>query len=309
MKVIHPEVRYLAILHYEEHKNTILTCTTFHICRSSLWRYRQLYKLNKSLLSKVKTQPSKFTNEHHTFVLKLVSTKTKYYTVRQIQSKFQKKYNTTISERTIRRILRRERFVYKKLTMRIRSKKHKTSFLQNIKDIPLGRLLAVDEMGFGHGFIHPKKSWCRQSQKNEKHRYRSRFEAQSKTVICVTSTREIINYQWGFKPLNTTSFVDFLRVSLLGYSGYYLILDNVSFHKSKRVHAVLSELGVNPVFIDPYTPEQNPIEEVFSSIKYRIRAQCPCKVLSFKKALRKAVCHQSRRQLEKYFNRSTMRCV
>lgn len=304
MKAIRPEVRHLAIMHYEEHKKSHLTCKIFNISRSSLCRYRRLYKVLGSLLPYVKTQPSKFTNEHHLFIIQLVKKKTKYYTVRQIQAKFKCKYIMPISERTIRRVLKKASIVYKKLTVKTKTKRPKT-FMKNIKHIPLHRILAIDEMGFGHGFIHPKKSWCQRNLVNTRNMRRTRFDSQSKSIICVTSSCNIINYQWSHKAFNTASFVEFLRISLIGYTGYYLILDNVSFHKSKRVIQLLDNLGIIPIFIDPYTPEQNPIEEVFSSMKNIVRASCPHNVTKFERSLKKAVYRQNGRTLRKYFDRST----
>lgn len=303
MKAIRPEVRYLAIMHYEEHKKSHLTCKIFNISRSSLCRYMRLYKAHESLLPYVKTQPCKFTKEHHLFIIQLVKKKTKYYTVRQVQSKFTYKYSIPISERTIRRVLKKDSIVYKKLTIKSATKRPKT-FKKNIKHVPLHRILAIDEMGFGHGFIHPKKSWCQRHLTNTSNMRRTRFDSQSKSIICVTSSCNIINYQWSYKAFNTASFVEFLRISLIGYSGYYLILDNVSFHKSKRVIHLLDDMGIIPIFIDPYTPEQNPIEEVFSSMKSIIRAACPHNVIKFERSLKKAACRQNGRSLRKYFERS-----
>jgi transposase len=104
--------------------------------------------------------------------------------------------------------------------------------------------------------------------------------------------------------MNSILFAEFLRESLVGYSGYYLILDNVSFHKSKIVVTVLQEAGVKPIFIDPYTPEQNPIEEVFSSVKAYVKRMSPKCKDAFHKRLRTAMRRQRRHVLTKYFLRS-----
>ena len=109
----------------------------------------------------------------------------------------------------------------------------------------------------------------------------------------------------GYTPMNSKAFADFLRIALIGYTGYYLILDNVSFHKSRCVKSVLQEIGVTPVFIDPYCPEQNPIEEVFSQVKWYVRKGSPVTERVFDKYLRTAMRRQSGRVLTKYFHRST----
>lgn len=49
-------------------------------------------------------------------------------------------------------------------------------------------------------------------------------------------------------------------------------MDNVSFHKSKIVNDVMIKNKCTPIFIPPYTPENNPIEELFSTYKSFVRS-------------------------------------
>ena len=44
-------------------------------------------------------------------------------------------------------------------------------------------------------------------------------------------------------------------------------MDNISFHKTNQVQKLLSENGVPLKYLVPYSPELNPIEELFSIIK------------------------------------------
>ena len=194
---------------------------------------------------------------------------------------------------------------YKSFKICIKQKnKTKGTFAERIKHIPSNRLLAIDEMGFGHGFIHPRNKWQAKGHNVKNYQVRHRFESRSKSIICLTSTKYIVNYEWSFQPYNTITFVDFLRTSLIGYTGFYLILNNVSFHRGRQVSKVLNEIGVTPIFIDRYTPEQNPIEEVFANMKSIIRSYCPTNISSFTKTLYTAVKRQHQDSLVKYFNRS-----
>ena len=47
-------------------------------------------------------------------------------------------------------------------------------------------------------------------------------------------------------------------------------MDNVSFHKSKDVIDIIDKTTNEAIFIPPYSPELNPIEEVFSVLKRNI---------------------------------------
>ena len=50
-----------------------------------------------------------------------------------------------------------------------------------------------------------------------------------------------------------------------------VIMDNASFHKSKRTRELIEEAGCNLVFLPPYSPDLNPIEKVWSNFKKKVR--------------------------------------
>jgi transposase len=45
------------------------------------------------------------------------------------------------------------------------------------------------------------------------------------------------------------------------------MMDNVSFHHSERIHRICSEAGVKLVYLPPYSPDPNTIEEFFAELK------------------------------------------
>ena len=49
------------------------------------------------------------------------------------------------------------------------------------------------------------------------------------------------------------------------------LMDNVSFHKSKIIKNIANNSSNNLLFIPPYSPELNPIEEFFSLLKLGIK--------------------------------------
>jgi transposase len=48
-------------------------------------------------------------------------------------------------------------------------------------------------------------------------------------------------------------------------------MDNASFHRSDRIEEMCIEAGVKLVYLPPYSPNLNPIEEFFSELKAFIR--------------------------------------
>lgn len=52
----------------------------------------------------------------------------------------------------------------------------------------------------------------------------------------------------------------------------YVIMDNLSVHKTKEVREVLEEFGIEAIYTPPYSPECNAIEEAISKVKNEIRS-------------------------------------
>jgi transposase len=71
-------------------------------------------------------------------------------------------------------------------------------------------------------------------------------------------------------------FEDFIE-QLLQHCGKWpepksvLVMDNASFHHSDRIEEMCSEAGVKLVYLPPYSPDLNPIEEFFAELKAFIR--------------------------------------
>jgi transposase len=71
-------------------------------------------------------------------------------------------------------------------------------------------------------------------------------------------------------------FEDFLE-QLLPHCGRWpepksvLIMDNASFHRTERVEQMCNAAGVKLVYLPPYSPDLNPIEEFFAELKVFIK--------------------------------------
>ncbi|KAI9146747.1 hypothetical protein HJFPF1_13485 [Paramyrothecium foliicola] len=71
---------------------------------------------------------------------------------------------------------------------------------------------------------------------------------------------------------DTHFFEDFLA-ELLHFCGRYpepnsvIIMDNASWHHSEKIQQMCEEAGVKIIYLPPYSPDFNPIEEYFSVLK------------------------------------------
>lgn len=53
--------------------------------------------------------------------------------------------------------------------------------------------------------------------------------------------------------------------------GMVFVIDNASFHKSKKVINLIETAGCKVIFLPPYSPDFNPIEHHWTAIKNAIR--------------------------------------
>lgn len=53
--------------------------------------------------------------------------------------------------------------------------------------------------------------------------------------------------------------------------GMVLIIDNASFHKSKRITALIEAAGCSILYLPPYSPEFNPIEHYWAAVKTSVK--------------------------------------
>ncbi|CEG76437.1 hypothetical protein RMATCC62417_11334 [Rhizopus microsporus] len=53
--------------------------------------------------------------------------------------------------------------------------------------------------------------------------------------------------------------------------GYYMIMDNASIHTAKEIDAMITERGYRCVYLLPYSPELNPIEQFWSIVKNKVK--------------------------------------
>ena len=75
------------------------------------------------------------------------------------------------------------------------------------------------------------------------------------------------------QPVNAVSFLAWVRQFLVPTlrSGDVVIMDNLSSHKRPAIRAAIRAAGALLLFLPPYSPDLNPIEQVFAKIKALLR--------------------------------------
>ena len=75
------------------------------------------------------------------------------------------------------------------------------------------------------------------------------------------------------QPINAMSFLAWVEQQLAPTlsAGDIVILDNLSSHKNPAIRAAIRSVGARLLFLPPYSPDLNPIEQVFAKLKHFLR--------------------------------------
>jgi transposase len=74
-------------------------------------------------------------------------------------------------------------------------------------------------------------------------------------------------------PINGCAFTAYVEQVLVPtlQVGDVVVLDNLGSHKSSKVRQLIRAAGAHLLFLPPYSPDLNPIEQVFAKLKTLLR--------------------------------------
>jgi putative transposase len=74
-------------------------------------------------------------------------------------------------------------------------------------------------------------------------------------------------------PIDGESFLTYVREVLVPTlrKGDIVVMDNLGSHKAKATRQAIREVGARLIFLPPYSPDLNPIEQFFAKLKHLLR--------------------------------------
>jgi transposase len=145
----------------------------------------------------------------------------------------------------------------------------KEEYKRDIKEIGYEKVICFDEVGFQLE-MDPKKGWSRKGtrclikkSKGGRTNYTGSF------LISVYGIENWKIKKGSVKGDDLLEFFDQTNKDTI--KNKTLVLDNARSHHRKDVKEKLNKLGIVGKWLPPYSPELNPIEEVFSWLKTRLR--------------------------------------
>jgi len=141
-------------------------------------------------------------------------------------------------------------------------------FCETIKSVPLEDIISIDEASFDtrmrpfYGYTPRGKRLVARQTNTSRDRH---------SIVCGVSINKVQGYSIVQGSVNTERFTKFLKRFIVKCPQKVVLMDNVAFHKGKDVLKILEAAGKRVIFVPPYSPQFNPIEHVFSSMKKLFR--------------------------------------
>ena len=197
----------------------------------------------------------------------------------EICNKIEEATSVIVSAPTICRLLRRNGLTRKKIRYVAlqRCSYMRAEFIARISFYPVEQIIWIDETG------------CNAKDHTRKLGYEIRGETpvchrllvRGKRVSSITamSIDGLLAYELTVDTVNGEAFLNFLTGTLIPemmpYDGNnprsILVMDNCSIHHVQEVADYLQSVGIPLIYLPPYSPDLNPIEELFSFLKYYLK--------------------------------------
>lgn len=307
---------------YQKHRSFRVVEKICGISKSTVHRYwTRFHSLclseNRPFWKKERKPRSKRRQKYHNLDEEVASlfkdaNRVTLFSLREVQQALKEVYEHTPSLPWIMKALKKNRISkrkFKKAKISTRTKEELnqmvSEFSIDINRIPDSSIISIDETSFCNRTVTDEGYFCVGREPDQSIVKRR----ESLSLLMAVQPNRVISYKLQKDAFNTTSFYSYLSdmFDILDKdkgesngtkNSYTLIMDNVAFHKSKRIKELVESRGHQILFIPPYSPQCNPIEEVFSELKRKYKST---PVDNFKQKIHTSLNSIKLSNIEKYF--------
>lgn len=151
-----------------------------------------------------------------------------------------------------------------------RDERKRSSFAEYVRSIVSERFVFVDECSTN---ISLSPIYARAPKGERAHGKAPRNWGKNVSLICAieaSGVKPSMSVEGAVDSKAFEIYVEHFLVPKLK-RGQIVVMDNLSVHKSKRVERLVEGAGCELLFLPPYSPDMNPIEEAFSKVKGILR--------------------------------------
>lgn len=176
---------------------------------------------------------------------------------------------------TIWRTLRRAKWTRKKKSLHAAErdrpdvKEGRRKFRRKVKRIAVRRLIFLDETGVDTSMTS-KYGWAPKGRRVEGSAPKSWSTTTVVSAIGLDGVRGTLAFPGAMDEQAFATYVEHVLAPNL-HPGDLVVMDNLRVHDSPAAEAAIRRAGAKEVRLPPYSPDYNPIEEMWSKLKTRLR--------------------------------------
>ena len=257
------------------------TAKLFNVSPNTVYLLKKQFTETGSLEPRErKRKASRLMTPEGELYLQLLLSENADLTLEELRDRYEKTYGVRVSIGTLFNTLKKLNITRKKKTFSDPKKKtdevkrKKENYDRQLENIEPEKRLYLDETGT---CLNMSPAYGR-SQRGRP-AYDEKPTSPGDTVSTVVILAEDgIKAQYTYSTtLNAVLFMAYLDLYVLPIlkEGQVLIMDNHPVHHAKIVSEYLHKNNVKFLYLPPYSPELNPIEEAFSKVKYYIKKHKP----------------------------------
>lgn len=144
----------------------------------------------------------------------------------------------------------------------------RNSFIDNISKLDINSVISIDEAAIHHNQI-PLKGYSKKGTRVQVPV--PSIRAAKYSLLMAISTKKIEQIEIHKGSINTELFISFISKLTHHIPPSTFLMDNVAFHRNKNVIKAIEKEGHLVLYTPPYSPQFNPIENIFGIIKTHIR--------------------------------------
>jgi transposase len=147
----------------------------------------------------------------------------------------------------------------------------RVDFWSKIRDVPVEDLIFLDEAGVNLAFV---RLYARALRSQRAYGTRPQKRGKNVSMIGAIALKGIvasINILGATDGLTFEAFVLQKLVPNL-WKGATVVWDNSTIHKGQEIEQALREAGAKLIYLPPYSPDFNPIENFWSKVKNTLRS-------------------------------------
>ena len=147
-------------------------------------------------------------------------------------------------------------------------------FVRDIRQINENKIVSVDETAFYKQMV-PTYGYCKSGERLLAQKTSQRHEKY--TILSAVTNKTVVAYQIIKGSATKAIYMDFVKnkiIPVLNGGEFYLLADNLQCHHSTEVKELVTLNNGHCIYTPPYSPDFNPIENVFSVVKHYVKKQC-----------------------------------